>query len=134
MSNYNPFEDDYWFGSSWGERVPDMGDNKIHFDAMWQMSDAIDLIRKLQPRAWELGYHLNFGGGVLNKGYSYKDLDILAMYVSARDQRPEIDLVFEFIKLGFENMEKDTKFPGVTVFKLSNATQKIDLIFVNKNE
>lgn len=34
------------------------------------------LIRDLQGDAWSLGYHICLGGGVLNHGYSDKDIDL----------------------------------------------------------
>lgn len=42
----------------------------------WYLADAQLLIRKLQELAWPLSHHVALGGGVLNHGYSEKDLDI----------------------------------------------------------
>lgn len=43
---------------------------------MWDLDEALPIIRELQGEIRPLGYHLTLGGGVLNKGHSYKDLDI----------------------------------------------------------
>jgi hypothetical protein len=45
----------------------------------WRISDGLALIRAAQPYAHSLHYHLCLGGGVLNKGWSHKDLDIFAL-------------------------------------------------------
>ncbi len=42
----------------------------------WTLEEALILVRALQPTAWQYGYHLCLGGGVLNKGVSSKDLDL----------------------------------------------------------
>lgn len=42
----------------------------------WYLADAQLLVRRLQAIAWPLGYHVALGGGVLNHGYSDKDLDL----------------------------------------------------------
>jgi hypothetical protein len=43
---------------------------------MWNLDEALELIRELQPKVRELGYHVLLGGGVLNEGKSDKDLDL----------------------------------------------------------
>ncbi len=45
----------------------------------WSMDEALGLIRRIQPDCMENGYYLALGGGVLNKGYSDKNLDLVAM-------------------------------------------------------
>lgn len=42
----------------------------------WTLEEALMLIRGLQPETRKFGYHLCLGGGVLNKGFSDKDLDL----------------------------------------------------------
>jgi hypothetical protein len=46
---------------------------------MWYLEEAIGLVRELQTKALQKGYHLALGGGVLNRGWSRKDLDIVAL-------------------------------------------------------
>ena len=45
----------------------------------WTLENAIELIRLLQPTAHAHGYHLALAGGILNFGYSDKDVDIVAL-------------------------------------------------------
>lgn len=42
----------------------------------WTIEDALLLIRDIQPKIRPLQYHVVLGGGVLNKGWSGKDLDL----------------------------------------------------------
>lgn len=43
---------------------------------MWTLEESLDVVRSLQPVVKPLGYHVVIGGGVVNKGYSEKDLDL----------------------------------------------------------
>lgn len=45
----------------------------------WYLADAQLLIRELQDAMWPLFHHVALGGGVLNHGYSDKDLDIYVL-------------------------------------------------------
>lgn len=45
----------------------------------WSLDEAIALIRTVQPFARHAGYHIGLAGGVLNKGVSKNDLDIIVM-------------------------------------------------------
>lgn len=42
----------------------------------WSLGAALELIRAIQPELHARKYHVALGGGVLNKGVSYKDLDL----------------------------------------------------------
>jgi len=42
----------------------------------WTIEDALQLIRAIQPKIREFQYHVVLGGGVLNNGFSGKDLDL----------------------------------------------------------
>lgn len=44
--------------------------------SLWKLDEGLELIRLLQPKTRDFGYHLTLGGGVLNKGESNKDLDL----------------------------------------------------------
>lgn len=46
---------------------------------IWTLSEAVEYIRAKQPKAHEIGWNLALGGGVLNNGYSKRDLDIFAV-------------------------------------------------------
>jgi hypothetical protein len=43
---------------------------------MWELSEGVALVRAIQTRVREFGYHVALGGGVLNRGGSDKDLDL----------------------------------------------------------
>lgn len=43
---------------------------------MWELDEALRLVRALQPMTRRFGYHLTLGGSVLNAGHSEKDLDL----------------------------------------------------------
>lgn len=49
------------------------------------LPEALVLIRQLQAAVWPLHWHVCLGGGVLNHGYSNKDLDLylLPIYTEA---------------------------------------------------
>jgi hypothetical protein len=42
----------------------------------WSLSEALELVREIQPQIKRYGYHVALGGGVLNNGYSEKDADL----------------------------------------------------------
>lgn len=52
---------------------------------LWYLCDAQLLIRQLQEVAWPLGWHIALGGGVLNHGYSDKDVDIYALPIYSQE-------------------------------------------------
>ncbi len=49
------------------------------------MDQALEFVRGIQKTAFEHGLNLSLGGGVLNTGFSMKDLDIVA--APAKDMR-----------------------------------------------
>lgn len=87
----------------------------------WVQSEAIELIRKLQPKAWECGFAMYLGGGVLNKGESPNDLDILVM----PDTKRPLDISGLLETFGRKVLKTITAYPGICVYKLDGA---IDLI------
>ena len=46
---------------------------------VWEIEEALELIRKIQPKIMAAGYYLALGGGVVNKGWSDNDLDLVAV-------------------------------------------------------
>lgn len=63
----------------------------------WYLADAQLLVRKLQAACWPLFHHVALGGGVLNHGYSDKDVDIYIL----PNYRPKVvhaDLLGEVIE------------------------------------
>lgn len=45
--------------------------------ATWTLDDAVTLIRSVQPAVMQAGYYMALAGGVLNKGTSLTDLDLV---------------------------------------------------------
>ena len=46
-------------------------------DTMWGLEEALEVIRAVQETFWGTGYCISLGGGVLNHGWSTKDLDLV---------------------------------------------------------
>lgn len=44
---------------------------------VWNRETALLLIAELQPEMWTRGFHVALAGGVLNHGFSRKDLDLV---------------------------------------------------------
>jgi hypothetical protein len=72
----------------------------------WYLADALVLLRELQAIAWPAGWHLALGGGVLNHGYSDKDLDLYVLPIYSRP-----DLVDELTILSRLADILDSKHP-----------------------
>lgn len=51
----------------------------IAIKAMWDLDEALSLVRSMQGTVRGFQYHIVLGGGVLNNGYSYKDLDLYCL-------------------------------------------------------
>jgi hypothetical protein len=47
----------------------------------WTLEQGVEFIRKLEPVVESLGYHVGLTGGVLYRGNSTKDLDVI-VYIS----------------------------------------------------
>lgn len=62
--------------------------------AAWVIADALALVRELQPQLHAIKWHVALGGGVLNKGESYKDVDLYFMPFSDTETT---DDVFPFL-------------------------------------
>lgn len=72
----------------------------------WTLNEAIDVIRRLQPFAHQYGFSLSLGGGVLNNGSSYKDLDIVALHFHGPDISDEVKLLKLFDRLYYNDDEQ----------------------------
>ena len=48
-------------------------------ERIWLLGEAIDLVKLIQATSMTQGYYLAIAGGVLNKGYSNNDLDLVAV-------------------------------------------------------
>lgn len=70
---------------------------------MWELSEALKVIRALQVPIKGLGFHACFAGGVLNTGGSEKDLDIVFVPLW-NDKQPPVEplLAYLHVALGAE--------------------------------
>jgi len=66
---------------------------------MWTIDEALEFIREHQSKCVELGYHIALAGGVLNKGYSNNDLDLILICI---DDEPFTTIV-DYFKSIFNN-------------------------------
>lgn len=65
-------------------------------DMMWDMIGATKFIQALETQIWPQGYHCGLTGGVLYKGYSAKDLDVI-IYPHTKGQGLNKKDLFSFI-------------------------------------
>lgn len=65
---------------------------------IWTLRQGIKLVRKLQPALHARHYHVALGGGVLNKGWSVKDLDL---YFMPFDQDEPVRDILPFLEEQF---------------------------------
>ena len=64
---------------------------------LWTLESALPLVRCLQPDTRQFGYHLALGGGVLNTGESYKDLDLYFLPLDDKDADPDTDALVAWL-------------------------------------
>lgn len=53
--------------------------------SVWELGDALGVIRELQREVRLLDFHVTLGGGVLNTGQSDKDLDLFVLPLNDTD-------------------------------------------------
>lgn len=72
----------------------------------WKLDEALELIRSLQPKVKTFGFHLCLGGGVLNKGFSEKDLDLYFLSLGKSKEKVKGKELVEWLeKLWGESQE-----------------------------
>lgn len=59
----------------------------------WTLDQALATIRLLQPTAHKYGYHIGLGGGVLNTGFSAKDLDLMILPLNQEEIMRDISML-----------------------------------------
>ena len=99
---------------------------------MWTLDTALPVVRALQFKALQFGYHIALGGGVLNKGQSDRDLDIVVMPLDSRvDPRRD-----RFLAVCGEYLGKPTEVGVASVpeddrlFRFTDSAGRIaDLLF-----
>lgn len=75
---------------------------------MWNLVEALELIREIQSKIRELDYHILLGGGVLNKGTSEKDLDLFFIPLNGYDGQHEDLIIFLFNRFGYLEPIRDS--------------------------
>ena len=63
----------------------------------WKIEEGLKLIRALQGRVKEFGYHIALGGGVLNTGSSEKDLDLYFLPLNSADIKEDTHGMLEWL-------------------------------------
>jgi hypothetical protein len=105
---------------------------------VWVLPDAIELARLVEPKAAECGWHVALGGGVLMRGASDKDVDLILYPHKTADKSRKDPFDFVTYRLrevaGFEPADpefrdhseyNDTK----PVFSVTFKGRRVDLIF-----
>ena len=65
---------------------------------MWTLDEALALVRSLQPLANREGYHIALGGGVLNKGLSFHDVDLYFLPMDGREKGEMLGVLIDYFK------------------------------------
>ena len=98
----------------------------------WTLEEGLELIRTIQTKALHKGYHLALGGGVLNRGWSLNDLDIIALPMDGK--HPVKPWVLANILQPYLGTPKDPNVGGPSVngnrvFSFNTADgRKVDLL------
>lgn len=103
-------------------------------DTIWKIEDALTLIREVEPGLKEhYNCFLGLCGGVLRKGHSTKDLDLILIPMNG-DHKPDLDGAKKWL----EKKWGERKHEGITGFNqqflclnfCQYRNMKIDLITV----
>lgn len=102
---------------------------------LWLLDDALFLVRKLQPDTRQFGYHLALGGGVLNAGLSFKDLDLYFLPLDDQTIPPDAEnlLSWLFEQLGESKPLVDERYNSAHYKhkrKYSYAGSRIDVFIL----
>lgn len=74
----------------------------------WTLTEALTLIRELQPIIRELDYHITLGGSVLNTGKSEKDLDLFIVPLNGYESQPQVIMKALWDNLGVSRALRDS--------------------------
>ncbi len=64
---------------------------KVNKIRCWTLNEGLAVVRLLQPLTRRVDYHLAIVAGVVNKGYSDKDLDLYFLPLDNSEHQPEPD-------------------------------------------
>jgi hypothetical protein len=98
---------------------------------VWTMSEALELIARLQPASRNYNYHVCLGGGVLNNQRSNKDLDLYFLSLD-NGVTDDSDGMLKYLSEQFGAHEPITKaeYAANSMYehkvKFANGGQRID--------
>lgn len=94
----------------------------------WTLSEAVGLIRELQPLTRALNYHITLGGGVLNAGTSEKDLDLWFIPLNGHESnsRSIIEMLIE--NLGYCTALRDSPDYAPDAFPHAESMQRFEYL------
>lgn len=102
----------------------------------WTLEEGANYIAQFQKKARELDYNLALGGGVLDRGFSFNDLDILCIPRSNK-RIPKKQELLELISgdvevLNINKGYKGEEIEGRDVYRFTNPENEllVDLIFI----
>lgn len=98
----------------------------IPADAKWTLEQGVEFIRKYQSQSFEKHYNLSLGGGVLNRGWSKHDLDIVA--VPANGYGKSFDEYRVFIYWLMALLAREYKSPAMYLAGWNCTTNKLTVI------
>lgn len=100
----------------------------------WTLEEGVKLARMVEPHAQKFGFHVALAGGVLMKGRSDKDVDLLFYVRKTLRGASPLDLLKRLEELGFRKQSfrsgyhtDDTKPVFMSFFK----GRRVDLIFAS---
>ena len=99
---------------------------------MWNLSQAIELARKINAVLYKDFYHVALGGSCLIKGQSTKDCDIF-VYPHSTQKQKDHDLLLGrlFVELGIKTIQlRKHEYDGKEVWHCELDSKRIDIFFV----
>ena len=97
---------------------------------MWTLEQGIDLVRSVQSYSRNHKYHVALGGGVVNKGFSDKDVDVYFLPCSnTKPDQKSSDKIKEMLELlwGASKPIMGPEYPGD-----DNYRHKVKFVFEGK--
>lgn len=103
-------------------------------EVKWTIAEALEFIRRHQPVAMEKGFYLALAGGVLNKGESINDLDLVAMPRTQNSSVQEISNYFDKVLGGAEDPSPTGGFQVAGGgFWQKYPKESVEIVFVQPN-
>jgi len=103
---------------------------------VWTLDGGLTLVRLLQPLTRDYGYHLTIGGGVINCGFSRKDLDLFFLPLDNDVDVPRPDALLQGLvpSLGPYEHLIDTEYVGHDLchhkVKFANNGHRVDVFIL----